>query len=84
MNVLFPFFFPLFDNANGRLVQENIVESQKVCYHGNVTSHLSSLLPCCLGARSIELLFLIISNAESAIGVTERGKISMHGNQNII
>ena len=27
---------------------------------------------------------LIISNTESAIGVTERGKISMHGNKNII
>ena len=52
---LFPFFFPSFDNANGRLGQENIVESQKFCNHGNVTSHFSSLLPCCLFARSIEL-----------------------------
>ena len=37
-----------------RLGQENIVESQKFFYHGNVTSHFSSLLPCCLVARSIE------------------------------
>ena len=29
-------------------------------------------------------LFLTISNTESAIGVTERSKISMHGNKNMI
>jgi len=36
-------FLPSFDNANSRLSKE-IVESQKFCCHGNVTSHFSSLL----------------------------------------
>ena len=45
-----PYLFLSFDNANGRLGQEKIVESLKFCYHGNMTSHFSSLLPCCLVA----------------------------------
>ena len=67
-----------------RLGQENIVESQKFCYHGNVTSHFSSLLHVVWLLDRWNYLFLTISNTESAIGVTERGKISMHENKNII
>ena len=35
---------PSFDDANGRLSQESLIEIQKFCYHDNVTSHFFSLL----------------------------------------
>ena len=68
--------------AIDRLGQENIVESQKFCYRGNVTSHFSSYYHAIWLLDLSNYLFLTISNTESAIGVTERGKISMHGNKN--
>ena len=46
-------FLPSFDNANGRLYQY-----QEICYHGNLTSHSSSLL------RRAALLIIMQNTAE--------------------
>ena len=42
------YFRPPFDNGNGRL-STTIVEIQKLCYQGNVTSHSSSLFSRVIG-----------------------------------
>ena len=40
-----PYFFPsTFDDANSSLCQKNVVEIQKFCYSGNLTSHFSIFL----------------------------------------
>ena len=39
-----PYFLPSFDNPNGHLCQRRIVEIQKSCHHGNLTSHFSCLI----------------------------------------
>ena len=36
-------FLLLFDNVNGCLCQEMMTEIYKSCYHGNLTSHFSSV-----------------------------------------
>ena len=47
-------FFPLYDNANGRLYEERLWRSvQKFCYHVNVMSHFSSIL----GDKSVATYF---------------------------
>ena len=46
-NKTIPYFSLSFDNPNGRQLTRKIVEIQKSCYHGNLTSHFSSLfMPC--------------------------------------
>ena len=39
-----PYLLPLLNSANGHLCQRKIVEIQKSCHHGNLTSHFSYLI----------------------------------------